>query len=243
MDKKDIIDKQNKYLFSCVATYYDEPLVIDHAKDHSVFDADGKEYLDFFGGILTVSVGHCNDKVTQAIYEQTHKVQHMSTLYANEPQVLLAEKLAQITPGRLEKAVALRAERQRRGSDCTLLDCLQVKDKADILVGDGASLAILGVHSRREADRLTRDIEKLRNHLAHAQELETGHLATAARLASFIHSIVRAEGAQRIVALRREVPAPASPVSPCRDRTRRTPLAQSTCRRTRRHRLRGTPCA
>ena len=104
MDRKEILDKQKKYLFSCVSTYYDEPLVIDHAKDHSVFDADGKEYLDFFGGILTVSVGHCNDKVTQAIDEQTHKVQHMSTLYANEPQVLLAEKLAQITPGRLEKS-------------------------------------------------------------------------------------------------------------------------------------------
>ena len=104
MDKKEIIDKQKKYLFSCVATYYDEPLVVDHAKDQYVYDADGKEFLDFFGGILTVSVGHCNEKVTQAIDEQTHKVQHMSTLYANEPQVLLAEKLAQITPGRLEKS-------------------------------------------------------------------------------------------------------------------------------------------
>jgi 4-aminobutyrate aminotransferase-like enzyme len=104
MDKKDIIDKQKKYLFSCVSTYYDEPLVVDHAKDHHVYDAEGKEYLDFFGGILTVSVGHCNEKVTQAIDEQTHKLQHLSTLYANEPQVLLAEKLARITPGRLEKS-------------------------------------------------------------------------------------------------------------------------------------------
>jgi len=104
VDKKEIIDKQKKYLFSCVATYYDEPLVVDHAKDQYVYDADGKEFLDFFGGILTVSVGHCNEKVTKAIDEQTHKVQHISTLYANEPQVLLAEKLAQITPGRLEKS-------------------------------------------------------------------------------------------------------------------------------------------
>ena len=116
----------------------------------------------------------------------------------------------QITPGRFQKAVALRAERQRRGSECALLDCLQVKDKADILVSDAASLAALGLHSRGEADRLTRDIEKLRNHLAHAQELEPEHLATAARLASFIHSILRAEGVQRIVALRREVAAPES---------------------------------
>jgi 4-aminobutyrate aminotransferase-like enzyme len=104
MDKKEIIEKQQKYLFSCVSTYYDEPLVVDHAKDQYVYDAEGKEFLDFFGGILTVSVGHCNDKVTKAIDEQTHKVQHMSTLYANEPQVRLAEKLAQITPGRLEKS-------------------------------------------------------------------------------------------------------------------------------------------
>jgi len=104
VDKKEIIEKQKKYLFSCVATYYDEPLVVDHAKDQYVYDTDGKEFLDFFGGILTVSVGHCNEKVTRAIDEQTHKVQHMSTLYANEPQVRLAEKLAQITPGRLEKS-------------------------------------------------------------------------------------------------------------------------------------------
>ena len=104
MDKKEILEKQRKYLFSCVSTYYDEPLVVDHAKDQYVYDIDGKEFLDFFGGILTVSVGHCNDKVTRAIDEQTHKVQHLSTLYANEPQVRLAEKLAEMTPGRLEKS-------------------------------------------------------------------------------------------------------------------------------------------
>ena len=88
MKKQEIIDKQKKYLFSCVATYYDEPLVVDHAKDNYVYDAEGKEFLDFFGGILTVSVGHCNDKVTKAIHDQTDKLQHISTLYANEPQVL-----------------------------------------------------------------------------------------------------------------------------------------------------------
>jgi hypothetical protein len=110
---------------------------------------------------------------------------------------------AHITPGRLEKAVALRGERERRGSECRLVDCLQLKDKADILVSDPACLALLGLASRREADRLTRDVEKLRNHLAHAQELESAHLATAARLASHIHTILHADVAQRIVALRR----------------------------------------
>jgi len=79
-------------------------LVVDHAKGNLVYDIDGKQYLDFFGGILTISVGHCNEKVTQAIDAQNHKLQHLSTLYPNEPHVNLAEKLAQITPGRLQKS-------------------------------------------------------------------------------------------------------------------------------------------
>jgi 4-aminobutyrate aminotransferase-like enzyme len=104
VNKTSIIEKQRQYLFSCIANYYEEPLVVDHAKGSYVFDADGKEYLDFFGGILTISVGHCNDKVTGAIHRQTEKLQHISTLYPTEPHVALAEKLAQLTPGRLQKS-------------------------------------------------------------------------------------------------------------------------------------------
>jgi len=87
-----------------------------------------------------------------------------------------------ISPGRFEKAVALRDERQRRGADCRLVDCLQIKDKADILLREPAALEALNVKSRREGERVARDIEALRNHLAHAQELESAHLATAALL-------------------------------------------------------------
>jgi len=104
MDKAEIIEKHRKYLFSCVANYYEEPLVVDHAKGSTVVDVEGREYLDFFGGIVTISVGHCNEKVTGAVERQTNKLQHVSTLYPNEPHVRLAEKLAEITPGRLQKS-------------------------------------------------------------------------------------------------------------------------------------------
>ncbi len=104
MKKNEIIEKHRKYLFSCVANYYEEPLVVDHAKGSIVVDIEGKEYLDFFGGIVTISVGHCNEKVTGAVERQTNKLQHVSTLYPNEPHVRLAEKLAEITPGRLQKS-------------------------------------------------------------------------------------------------------------------------------------------
>lgn len=104
MDRQEVIEKHRKYLFSCVANYYEEPLVVDHAKGSLVYDSEGKEYLDFFGGIVTISVGHCNETVTRAIREQAGKLQHISTLYPNEPHVRLAEKLARITPGRLQKS-------------------------------------------------------------------------------------------------------------------------------------------
>ena len=102
--QQEILAKHREYLFSCVANYYEEPLVVDRAKDSLVYDVEGREYLDFFGGIVTISVGHCNDKVVDAIQEQIRKVQHTSTLYPNEPHVRLAEKLAAITPGALKQS-------------------------------------------------------------------------------------------------------------------------------------------
>ncbi|MFC2084990.1 aspartate aminotransferase family protein [Bacteroidota bacterium] len=100
---KDIVSKHNEYLFPSVVNYYKEPLVIDRGEGSYVFDPEGGKYLDFFGGILTVSVGHCNSKVTKKINEQVNKLQHTSTLYPTENIVRLAEKLAQITPGGLKK--------------------------------------------------------------------------------------------------------------------------------------------
>lgn len=98
MTKQEIILAQKEFLFPAVFHYFSEPLVITHAKDQYVWDADGNRYLDFFGGIVTVSVGHCNDEVNRKIHEQTDKLQHVSTVFATEPQVSLAKKIASITP-------------------------------------------------------------------------------------------------------------------------------------------------
>jgi len=98
MTKQEIILASKEFLFPSVFHYYSEPLVITHAKNQYVWDADGNQYLDFFGGIVTVSVGHCNDQVNQKIHEQTDKLQHVSTVFATEPQVALARKIASITP-------------------------------------------------------------------------------------------------------------------------------------------------
>jgi 4-aminobutyrate aminotransferase-like enzyme len=95
---------QKEYLFPCVGTYYEKPLTLIRGKGMVLTDSEGREYLDFFGGILTVSVGHCNDTVNKAVIDQNQTLQHASTLYINEPQVRLAKKLAEVTPGDLHKS-------------------------------------------------------------------------------------------------------------------------------------------
>ncbi len=101
---EEIVRKHQQYLWPAVTNYYKEPLVADHASMQYLWDIEGNKYLDFFGGILTIGVGHCNPKITSKIKAQADKLQHTSTLYPNEAIVALAEKLAEITPGRLQKS-------------------------------------------------------------------------------------------------------------------------------------------
>jgi len=100
----EVIQKHKQFLWPSVANYYQKPLVADRAQMQYVWDVEGRKYLDFFGGILTVSVGHCNPKITSKVKAQVDRLQHLSTLYPNEQIVALAEKIAQITPGTLQKS-------------------------------------------------------------------------------------------------------------------------------------------
>ena len=97
-------EKHKEYLFPAIIQYYAEPIVPVEAKGLRVRDADGNEYLDFFGGILTVSVGHANEKVNSAIKAQVDRFSHVSTLYPTLPAVELAERLARLAPGNLKQS-------------------------------------------------------------------------------------------------------------------------------------------
>ena len=102
--KSATVSKHKEFLFPAVAMYYQEPIALVRGEGSHVWDDQGNKYLDCFGGVLTVSVGHANPKVTEAIINQVKTLQHTSTLYANQPQSDLAEKLYQITPGPLKKS-------------------------------------------------------------------------------------------------------------------------------------------
>jgi acetylornithine/N-succinyldiaminopimelate aminotransferase len=94
MNNEQLVKRAQAVLFQ---NYRTQPIALVRGEGTNVFDADGKQYLDFIGGIATVSVGHANPRVREALMEQARLLWHASNLYVTEPQIRLAEKLTSKT--------------------------------------------------------------------------------------------------------------------------------------------------
>ena len=99
---------------------------------------------------------------------------------------------ALISHNRLGKADVLMNERRRRGQACDLVDCLQLSDKAQILMRDPDQLAEFGFASISAAKQVAKELESLRNNLAHGQDIVTHDWAQIARMARRIESLLTA---------------------------------------------------
>jgi alanine-glyoxylate transaminase/(R)-3-amino-2-methylpropionate-pyruvate transaminase len=82
--------------------YYKRPVMIVEGKGQYLFDETGRRYLDGFGGIVTVSVGHCHPEVVKAANLQNETIQHTTTIYLNPGIALYAKELAAKMPGDLK---------------------------------------------------------------------------------------------------------------------------------------------
>jgi 4-aminobutyrate aminotransferase len=97
VDNPELLERHRKVLPSWLALYYEDPLELVSGKGCVVTDAEGRDYLDFFGGILTTMTGHSVPEVVEAIREQAGRMLHSSTLYLIRPMVELAEKIAALS--------------------------------------------------------------------------------------------------------------------------------------------------
>lgn len=91
---KELIERGSKVVMN---TYTRYPVALDHGEGLTVWDREGKEYLDFVAGIAVNSLGFHHKKLTEKIAEQAAKLIHCSNLYYTEPQIELAEKLVNYT--------------------------------------------------------------------------------------------------------------------------------------------------
>ena len=80
-------------------TYRRAPVEFVRGEGARLWDADGKEYLDFLAGISVCSVGHCHPAVVEAVREQAGTLMHVSNLFLSEPGVRLAERLCESSLG------------------------------------------------------------------------------------------------------------------------------------------------
>lgn len=94
---EELLARHRKILPSWLALYYEQPISIVDGDGRRVVDAEGNEYLDFFGGILTTMSGYKIPEVVEAIREQAGKMFHTSTLYLIESQIELAERIADLS--------------------------------------------------------------------------------------------------------------------------------------------------
>ena len=94
MNTEELIDIEDNYFIN---TFTRQPIVLDHGDGVKVSDVDGKEYLDMFAGIAVNALGHNHPNIVKAIQNQAEKLIHISSIYYNEPALVYAKKLIDLT--------------------------------------------------------------------------------------------------------------------------------------------------
>ncbi len=100
--REEVIAMRKQYANPAIFTIYKEPIMIVEGHMQWLFDETGKRYLDMFGGIVTVSCGHCHPKITKAIHDQVDTLQHGTTIYLHPGMPTFAKKLASKMPKGLD---------------------------------------------------------------------------------------------------------------------------------------------
>jgi 4-aminobutyrate aminotransferase-like enzyme len=93
---REVIELQEKYLMKSVEAWNDRVFV--KGEGATLTDIEGNEYLDCFGGVSVINIGHAHPKMAEAVRDQVGRLTHLSTLYRTVPMPVLAKMLSDISP-------------------------------------------------------------------------------------------------------------------------------------------------
>ncbi len=99
-----ILEKKKKFIMPCLGHFYSDPPEFVRGEMQHLYDTNGKKYLDMYAGVSVINCGHCNPYIVNRVVEQVKKLQHVCNIYLTENFVNLAERLAEVTPGDLQKS-------------------------------------------------------------------------------------------------------------------------------------------
>ncbi|MAW07266.1 MAG: aspartate aminotransferase family protein [Halobacteriovoraceae bacterium] len=150
------LHNRSEYVFSNLATYFEEPIELVSGEGSFVFDAYNKKYLDFIGGIVTISIGHNHPRITSKLKELLEKkqIQHTSTLFLSSYVGEAAKKLINLSGARDYEVYF-----SNSGSEANEIACLAAREftKSQTIIslrhsyhgGTNATLSLCGHSSWR----------------------------------------------------------------------------------------------
>lgn len=99
-----ILQKRQQYFYPCTSHFYRTPPQIVKGEMQYLYDHESRRYTDFFAGVSVVACGHCNPEIVRRTEEQLRTLQHTCTIYLTQPNVDLAQRMAEVLPGGLKRS-------------------------------------------------------------------------------------------------------------------------------------------
>ena len=131
--RDEVLALRRQYLTPGLLTYYRDPLLIVEGRMQYLWDETGKQYLDGFAGIVTVSVGHCHPKIVARVQEQVGRLQHVTTLYLHPTIGRFAQKLADHMPDASGLSVSYFTNSGSEANELAILSSREYTGNAEVI--------------------------------------------------------------------------------------------------------------
>lgn len=124
---------RSQYLTPGLVTFYREPLMLVEGHMQYLWDETGKQYLDAFAGIVTVSVGHCHPDIVSRVRDQVGQLQHTTTIYLHPTIGRFGKKLAEHMPPGSDLSVSYFTNSGSEANEVAILAAREFTGNADVI--------------------------------------------------------------------------------------------------------------
>lgn len=131
--RDEVLALRRQYLTPGLFAYYKDPMLIAEGHMQYLWDETGKQYLDGFAGIVTVSVGHCHPRVVEKVTEQVSRLQHTTTIYLHPTIAVYAKKMAEHMPASSDLTVSYFTNSGSEANEIAILSCREFTGNADVV--------------------------------------------------------------------------------------------------------------
>lgn len=131
--RDEVLALRKTYLTPGLLAFYKDPLLLVEGHMQYLWDESGKQYLDGFAGIVTVSVGHCHPKITERVTRQLNQLQHTTTIYLHPTIGQFGKKMAEHMPEGSELTVNYFTNSGSEANEIAILSAREFTGNHDVI--------------------------------------------------------------------------------------------------------------